>query len=127
MATLEQMTKNTRPITTQSGVRYELPRPSLAIRMDCLDFAEKSMGLQSLAESENNIQAVRELCSLMIELLEKWLRRGQPDITRDQIANDFDIGDIPAIMEIMNNFEQEVQAALPPVSGRQQGRPPEKK
>ena len=122
MATLEQIAGKGRKFKTQSGAEYQFPPRSLAIRMQCIEFAEKAQKLQEAAAGMTETEAALELCNLMLDVLEGWLKRGYPDITRERIAEDFDLGDIPGLMLVINSFEAEVQTLLPPASNRAQRR-----
>ncbi|MHB0913943.1 MAG: hypothetical protein ACYC2Y_10960 [Armatimonadota bacterium] len=112
MATQQQMVPTVREITTKSGQVFKLVRPTLALRMATVDFISVVVGLEERAD----MTAVREVCDAFLGLLVNWLSRTYPGITREEIAEAFDMDDISAIMEVINGFEQEVAAVIPPAS-----------
>jgi hypothetical protein len=112
LATLEQMAKRCITVTTRSGVKYQLPRPSIALRFDAVKFVELAGRFEG--DAGENPETMREFLKTFVEFMEKWLKRHSPDITQEQIMEDWDVTDIPAIMNVINGFEEEVQAAIPP-------------
>lgn len=115
MATQKQMMAAAIPFTTMAGVDYKLPRPTLRVRTAALTFVKTAGALQKIKNAD--VDVVQKLIESLIDLLEDWLKNNYTDITREQIADTWDIADIPALMEIIKSVEQEVQSSLPPASG----------
>lgn len=104
-----------REFVTVGGARYLIPRRSLAVRVECVDFVEKVQELQGGAQL-GDTQAVRALVTALVDLLEPWLQRADPSITRAQILEDFDVEDIPGLMAVINGFEAEAAEAQGPLA-----------
>ncbi len=127
MATLDQMIRKTRPVTTQAGAKYTLLRPNLVIRQKYLEFTRTIGRFEEIIETETvtaeNVQkATEDLITGLIDLLEFWLKKTHPDITREQIMEDWDTSDLAMIKVLVADFEAEIEGASPPVSGNREER-----
>ena len=119
MTELESLIPKPETVTTVSGKTYELPRPSIYIRKKTLEFIRTAKSLRDRVQGgdvdeDGAIDLSIELCDKLVDLLEIWLQRDYPDITRDQIERDFDVQDVPAVMAAINVFEQELLNVVPP-------------
>lgn len=114
MATLEQMLSTAYDYTTKAGAQYKLPRLTIHTRKKALEFVVTVHDIES-----QNLPVEKSGSSILdslVDLLELWLGRVYPDITRDQIEDDWDFADIPGLMNIIRNNEKEIENVVPPVS-----------
>lgn len=114
MATVEQMAALSTPFTTSNGAEYLLPPLNLITRRKAGEFVELAAELQESGLSDREQQ--EKLFDGLADLLLAWLGRIKPDLTREQIEEDFDINDTPELMAIINGMRKEIEAAIPPVS-----------
>jgi len=114
------MTKRCVNVTTRCGAKYQLPRPSIALRFDAVKFVEIAGRFEG--DAGENPETMREFLNTFVDFMEKWLKRQYPDITQERIMEDWDVTDIPTIMSVINGFEEEVQAAIPPETAPRRAR-----
>jgi hypothetical protein len=116
MPTLEQMMATAHHFTTNSGVDYLLPRFSIKTRRSALAFVGAVEDLQKQGVSIDEARGMEVVLGELVNLLQAWLVGLNADITIEKIEDDWDISDIPRLMDIINGNESEVQKALPPDS-----------
>lgn len=121
MADLEQMAALSTPFTTSNGVEYRLPPLNLLTRRKALAYVELAKDIQESDAPQG--EQVERLFEGLAELLMAWLGRLKPDLTREQIEEDFDLADVPQLMLIINGMEREVQSAVPPASSARRATP----
>ncbi|MHB0913859.1 MAG: hypothetical protein ACYC2Y_10525 [Armatimonadota bacterium] len=115
MATQRQMIPTVREVTAKSGRVFEFARPTVGLRMALVDFGEVVEGCEERMAG-GDVAAIRKICDALLDLLVNWLSRTYPGITREEIAEAFDVDDISAVIDAINNFEQEVAALNPPAA-----------
>ncbi len=121
MADLEQMAALSTPFTTSNGVEYKLPPLNLLTRRKALAYVELAKDIQESDAPQS--EQVERLFEGLADLLQTWLCRVRPDLTREQIEEDFDLADVPELMAIINGMERQVQSAVPPASSAPRRRP----
>ena len=114
MATVEQMAALSTPFTTSNGAEYLLPPLNLVTRRKAGEFVDLAAQLQESDLSEREQQ--EKLFDGLVDMLLAWLGRIKPDLTREQIEEDFDINDTPGLMAVINGMRREIEAAIPPAS-----------
>jgi len=114
MATIEQMAALSTPFTTSNGAVYQLPPLNLVTRRKTIAFVELAKNIQAAGGGE--AEQLEQLFDVLTELLLAWLGRVKPDLTREQIEEDFDVDDTKPLMRIINGMEQEIESAIPPAS-----------
>lgn len=112
MATEEQMLATSVKFTTASGVDYQLPRLTIRTRRAALDFVAEAEAIQALGFG--NAESASALLDKLVDLLEAWLAKICPGITRDQIEDDWDAEDIPGLMRLIADWEEGIKALCPP-------------
>lgn len=115
MSTIEQMNNRSKSFTTLSGAEYQLSRPWIGFWKKFNKFQEVAAKLEELAV--NGGQVPDEFLDAYTEFILMWTLRLQPDVTKEDIENDFDIADIEPLMVIVNAYYTEVQTVSPPDSG----------
>ena len=114
MATIEQMAALSTPFTTSNGAVYNLPPLNIVTRRKALAYIELAGTIRDGQGSES--EQVDQLFDGMADLLQAWIERIYPNLTREQIEEDFDTNDMPKLMAIINGMEGQIQAAIPPAS-----------
>lgn len=133
MITQQQMVVTTRTLTLLSGAKYTLQRPSLAIRQAYVDYMNKvkDFTLIDVAASDvdvDNLQDVtRDMFDCLIDLMLMWLKKAHPEITREQIMEDFTDIDAQRVQALIQDFEIEIEGAMSPNSNRATRRAQQKK
>ena len=114
MANLEQMAALSTPFTTSNGAEYRLPPLNLVTRRKAVAYVAKAQAIQESGLSE--MDQVEKLFDDLVDLLMLWLGRLMPDISKEQIEEDFGLTDVAELMAIINGMEREVQSLVPPAS-----------
>lgn len=137
-ATEEQLIVLTIPFTASSGKKYDLSKPSLAIRLKYVDFLKKTTGSDELigllasndldsVTYENALKSIETLMNELVLLLEFWLGKTYPNITQQEILDNFDLPDIGKLRNTIGGIEEDIAAAFPPVPNRAARRAARKK
>lgn len=112
--TLDQIIASAIPFTTSVGADYKLPRLSLRTRKPVLTFMAKVQALEAEGEDLEQVSVLIPLMDDLVTMLQEWLSKIYPDLTREQIEDEWDISDIPKLMQIIGGTEKEIQDILPP-------------
>ena len=114
MATIEQMAALSMPFKTSQGAEYLLPPLNIFTRRKALEFVDLAKQAQEAGGTES--EQAEKLLDGLVDLVHTWCLRVRPELTVEQIEQDWDIADCPKLMAIINGIEQEARIAVPPAS-----------
>lgn len=114
MPNQDQMLSTAQPFVTVAGVSYKMPRLTIRTRRMAVAFVAEAETLQTREIADH--EALNELMDALVTFLQGWLAKTYPEITREQIEEDWDTSDIPGLMGLILDFNGQIEAVSPPVS-----------
>ena len=112
MANIDQMTEDMKTITAIDGKVYKFRRPWIRFWKLFNEFVDMAKTVEPMAMQTGKVS--EEFLDKYTDFLFAWLSRSHPDITKEEIEENFDLSHIPELMLICTEYYAQVYAISPP-------------